>query len=86
MGLGILQAERVQGLVLKFDAGLVVLMISTVIDIVPVDLEKMLPLPPFAVPQPEFFAGVIQAGELGDFLTLTSAALLQSSELMSLSQ
>jgi purine-binding chemotaxis protein CheW len=85
MEMGQMPLDRVQGLVLKFDAGLVVLLITEVIDIVPVNLGDVRTLPQFTVRNPGFFGGVVQAGELGDFLMLTSAALMESPELLTLS-
>jgi purine-binding chemotaxis protein CheW len=84
MGMGVLPPDRVQGIVLRFDVGLVVLLITEVIDIVSVNLADLMTLPPFAVRNPGFFGGVIQADELGDYLMLTSAALMDSPELLTL--
>lgn len=55
MGMGMLPSDRVQGLVLRFDAGLVVVLLSEVIEIVQVHDHEVLDLPPFTVRSPEYF-------------------------------
>jgi purine-binding chemotaxis protein CheW len=85
MGMGVLPSDRVQGLVLRFDAGLIILLLTEVIEIVQVRAEELLDLPAFTVRHPEFFRGVVQVGELGDFLVLRSDALMESEQLQTLS-
>jgi purine-binding chemotaxis protein CheW len=85
MGMGMLPPDRAQGLVLRFDAGLIILLITEVIDIIRVPRQDVLGLPPFTVQQPRFFRGVVPIGELGDFLVLDSTTLMESPELQTLS-
>ena len=85
MGMGVLPSDRVQGLVLRFDAGLVILLLTEVIEIVQVNPHEVLQLPPFTVRHPEFFRGVVPVGELGDFLVLSSDTLMESEQLQTLS-
>jgi purine-binding chemotaxis protein CheW len=85
MGMGELPPDRSQGLVLRFEAGLVVLLLSEVIEIVQMPADELLALPPFVVRRPEFFRGVVHSPGLGDFLMLSSAALMGSEELRTLS-
>jgi purine-binding chemotaxis protein CheW len=85
MAMGVLPADRVQGLVVRFEAGLIVLLLTEVIEIVQVHAHELLDLPPFTVRRPEFFRGVVEIGELGDFLVLDSSTLLGSEQLQILS-
>jgi len=85
MEMGALPADRVQGLVVRFDAGLIVLLLTEVIEIVQVRADEVLDLPAFTVRRPEFFRGVVPVGELGDFLVLNSTTLLESDQLQILS-
>jgi purine-binding chemotaxis protein CheW len=85
MGMGVLPTARVQGLVLRFEAGLIVLLLTEVIEIVQVRPSEVLDLPAFTVRHPEFFRGVVQVDQLGDFLVLSSDTLMESEQLRTLS-
>lgn len=86
MGLGLLDRERVQGLVFRTDQGLVVLLLTDILEIVQVRPEQVLPLPPLAVHRPELLEGVLHDDALGEFLVVRAEEVLAEPGLQTLSR
>jgi purine-binding chemotaxis protein CheW len=86
LGLGSLpDGEGGQGVLLRFEQGLIAVMLSEVIDIVTVQDEQVLPVPPLAVRRPEFFRGLISQPGGRQHLLLDAARLLVEPDLVGLS-
>lgn len=85
MGLGTLGRERSQGLLFRTDRGLVVLLLTDILEIVHVPRDRVLPLPPLAVHRPDLFEGVLRDAELGEFLVLKAEQVLADPGLQALS-
>lgn len=84
MGLGALPAgEPCEALLLRFDTGLVALLVSQVIDIVRVPETDLLPLAPLAVRRPSMFRAALKVPGHGEQLVLCSDALRREPELLS---
>jgi len=85
LGLGSLADDDARrGIVLSLEHGLVALLLSEVIDIVPVPVDLMLPLPPLTVRSPDLFEGVLPL-PAGQHLVLAAGALGALPELVGLS-
>ncbi|GIJ43296.1 hypothetical protein Val02_01820 [Virgisporangium aliadipatigenens] len=74
LGLGALPADASRGVALRCERGVVVLAVSDVVSIVPVDRSQRLPLPPGITPSSEIVTGVIPWEEGGPYLFIDGAA------------
>lgn len=85
LGLGQLPGDRTgAGLVLKFEAGYVVLALTALVDITEVAAEEVLSLPAFSVRRPELLAGIADVEGTGQCLILDGDALLGDPDLQAL--
>ncbi len=73
-----------EALLLRYDSGLVALLVSQVIDIVRVPETDLLPLAPLAVRRPDLFRAALNVAGHGEQLVLSSDALRTEPELLSL--
>ena len=82
LGLGQLRVEDAPaGLVLKLDAGFVVLALTAVLDILEVAEADILPLPAMSLRRPGLFAGIADVDGVGQCLVLDGTAVLAEPDL-----
>ncbi|MDY7100335.1 MAG: chemotaxis protein CheW [Actinomycetota bacterium] len=84
MRMGQLDANDTQGIVVRLAEGLIVLLVSEVIEITRIDPDRVMRLPVFAMRRPELFAGIASIAELGDFFVIDAEALLAEAQLHAL--
>jgi len=86
LGLGALAPEHRDGagLVLDLGDGYVVLALTALLDIVQVDADQVLALPPFSVPRPELLTGMVDLPGVGQCLVLDGDAWRNAPQLLAL--
>jgi purine-binding chemotaxis protein CheW len=84
MRMGALDAADTQGIVLRLAEGLVIILVSEVIEIAPIRDDQLMRLPIFAIPRPELFRGIVSVAELGDFFVIDPEVLLAEPQLHAL--
>ena len=78
--------EPSQALLLRYEAGLVALLVSRVIDIVQVPESDLLMLPPLAVRRPELFRALLNVPDHGQHLLLGTGVLQDHADLQGLAR
>ncbi|GLY28728.1 chemotaxis protein CheW [Kineosporia sp. NBRC 101731] len=85
-GLGRLSNEESEGVAIRFHDGLVVMLLSGVLELINIGSVETLNLPPIQVPGRRYLENVLRVPNHGDFLTLAVDAMLENDELKSLSR
>nr|WP_269328381.1 chemotaxis protein CheW [Kineosporia mesophila] len=85
-GLGSLNNEESEGVAIRFNDGLVVMLLSGVLELINTGSVETLNMPAMQVPGRRYLGNVLRVPDHGDFLTLEVGAMLENDELQALSR
>ncbi|GAB6900766.1 chemotaxis protein CheW [Kineosporia succinea] len=85
-GLGELSAGDTEGVAVKFRDGVVVMLLSEVLELIPASAGQRFTLPGVQVPGRRYLDGVVRVPGRGDFLSLSVEAILAHEDLNALSR
>jgi purine-binding chemotaxis protein CheW len=85
-GLGSLRSGDAEGVAIRFQEGLVVMMLSEVLELINVAAVEQLQLPAVQVPGRQYLENVLRVPGHGDFLTLAVGRMLEHDDLKALSR
>ncbi|MBT0770582.1 chemotaxis protein CheW [Kineosporia sp. J2-2] len=85
-GLGELSGDDTEGVAVRFQEGLVVMLLSEVLELIPASAAERFDLPAVQVPGCQYLDGVMRVPGRGDFLSLAVSQILRHDDLNALSR
>jgi len=85
-GLGVLSGEDTEGVAVRFREGVVVMMLTEVLELIPASAARRYAVPTVQVPGRRYVQNVLRVPGRGDFLTLAMQEILEHDDLKALSR